>query len=62
MKKKVGQENVKDERDTVRPEYEFSAAVRGVTAARYAQGTNVVVVVDPEVPEPVLRDPKGSQQ
>lgn len=28
--------------DTMRPEYDFSHAVRGVTAARYAQGTNVV--------------------
>ena len=33
---------------SVRPEYDFSGAVRGVTAARYAKGTNVVVV-DPEV-------------
>jgi hypothetical protein len=32
----------------MRPEYDFSGAVRGVTAARYAQGANVVVV-DPEV-------------
>ena len=37
-----------DDRDTMRPEYDFSRAVRGVTAARYAKGTNVVVV-DPEV-------------
>lgn len=29
-------------------EYDFSDAVRGVTAARYAQGANVVVI-DPEV-------------
>jgi hypothetical protein len=36
------------ERDTLRPEYDFSRAVRGVTAARYAKGTNIVVV-DPEV-------------
>lgn len=28
----------------MRPEYDFSGAVRGVTAARYAQGTNVVVL------------------
>lgn len=34
--------------DTLRPEYDFSRAVRGVTAARYAQGANVVVI-DPEV-------------
>ena len=36
------------DRDTMRPEYDFSGAVRGVTAARYAKGTNIVVV-DPEV-------------
>jgi hypothetical protein len=34
--------------DTMRPEYDFSNAVRGVTAARYAQGTNVVLL-DPDV-------------
>jgi hypothetical protein len=38
------------ERDTMRPEYDFSKAVRGVTAARYAQGTNVVLL-DPDVAE-----------
>ena len=32
----------------MRPEYDFSGAVRGVTAARYAKGANVVVV-DPEL-------------
>ena len=37
-----------EEQDTMRPEYDFSGAVRGVTAARYAKGTNIVVV-DPEV-------------
>jgi len=36
--------------DTMRPEYDFSRAVRGVTAARYAQGTNVVLL-DPDVAE-----------
>ena len=36
------------DRDTMRPEYDFSGAVRGLTAARYAKGTNLVVV-DPEV-------------
>ena len=34
--------------DTMRPEYDFSNAERGVTAARYAQGTNVVLL-DPDV-------------
>ena len=37
-----------EDRDTMRPEYDFSDAVRGVTAARYSQGTNVVVI-DPNV-------------
>ncbi len=36
--------------DTMRPEYDFSNAVRGVTAARYAQGTNAVLL-DPDVAE-----------
>lgn len=36
------------DRDTLRAEYDFSGAVRGVTAARYAEGTNIVLV-DPEV-------------
>ena len=34
--------------DTMRPEYDFSKAARGVTAARYAEGTNVVLL-DPDV-------------
>jgi len=34
--------------DTLRPEYDFSGAVRGATAARYARGANIVVV-DPKV-------------
>jgi len=32
----------------MRAEYDFSKAVRGVTAARYAEGTNVVLL-DPDV-------------
>ncbi|CAN5288337.1 hypothetical protein BH18GEM1_BH18GEM1_02790 [soil metagenome] len=36
------------DRDTMRAEYDFSKGVRGVTAARYREGTNVVVV-DPSV-------------
>ena len=58
------------DKDTMRLEYDFSEAKRGVTARRYAEGTNVVVV-SPEVldvfpdgapvnealqaPEPLLR-------
>ena len=37
-------------RDTLQPEYDFSKAVRGVTAKRYAEDTNVVVI------PPELRD------
>jgi len=48
MKKKANHHSRKDERDTMRPEYDFSAAVRGVTAARYARGSNIVVI-DPGV-------------
>ncbi len=36
--------------DTMRAEYDFSNAVRGVTAARYGQGSNVVLL-DPDVAE-----------
>lgn len=36
------------DRDSLQPEYDFSQAVRGETAARYAQGTNVIVL-DPEL-------------
>jgi hypothetical protein len=36
------------DRDTMRAEYDFSAAVRGETAARYREGTNVVLL-DPDV-------------
>ena len=48
MKKNVSRKGRAADRDTFRPEYDFSRAVRGVTAARYAQGTNVVVI-DPDV-------------
>ena len=33
-----------EEHDTMRPEYDFSGAVRGATARRYAEGANVVVI------------------
>jgi hypothetical protein len=47
MKKKTSTSRRAD-RDTMRSEYDFSGGVRGVTAARYAQGTNIVVI-DPRV-------------
>ena len=48
MKKNRKRQGRTDDRDTMRPEYDFSGAVRGVTAARYAQGANVVVI-DPDI-------------
>lgn len=48
MKRKDRGRSAAADRDTLRPEYDFSRAVRGVTAARYAQGANVVLI-DPEV-------------
>ena len=48
MKKKASGRSRRNERDTMRPEYDFSRAVRGVTRARYAQGANIAVI-DPEV-------------
>ena len=49
MKKaRASKQQFDGDRDTMRPEYDFSGGVRGVTAARYAEGTNVVVV-DPQV-------------
>jgi len=48
MKKKASRRMQSADQDTMRSEYDFSSGVRGVTAARYAQGTNVVVI-DAEV-------------
>jgi hypothetical protein len=49
MKKNQAKRRPADQdRDTMRPEYDFSKGVRGVTAARYRQGTNVIVL-DPAV-------------
>jgi hypothetical protein len=48
MKRKTRGRNGAANSDTLRPEYDFSRAVRGATAARYAEGANVVVI-DPAV-------------
>lgn len=32
------------DRDTLQPEYDFSKAIRGATARRFAEGNNVVVI------------------
>lgn len=51
MKKPKGKAHPRGSgKGTMRPEYDFSKAVRGVTAARYAEGTNVVLL-DPDVAE-----------
>jgi hypothetical protein len=51
MKKNKGRARpLRSDKDTMRPEYDFSKAVRGVTAARYAEGTNLVLL-DPDVAE-----------
>jgi len=47
-KRKASRRKGRADHDTLRPEYDFSEGVRGATAARYSQGTNIVVV-DPEV-------------
>jgi hypothetical protein len=44
MKKRSNPPNRNRDRDTMRPEYDFSAGVRGVTAARYREGTNIAVM------------------
>ena len=43
-KKKPRSRRRQPDRDTMRAEYDFTKARRGVTAARYAQGANVVVI------------------
>lgn len=48
MKKKRRTRSRQDEVDEIRSEYDFSGGMRGVTAARYAKGANVVVI-DPDV-------------
>jgi len=49
MKKdKAKHKSTDSDRDTMRPEYDFSKGVRGVTAARYREGTNVIVL-DPSL-------------
>jgi hypothetical protein len=42
--KKRSKKSVSREKDTMRPEYDFSQGVRGKHAARYAEGTNIVVL------------------
>jgi hypothetical protein len=46
--KKQTKRKLSQDKDTMRPEYNFSKGVRGKHAARYAEGTNVVVL-EPDV-------------
>lgn len=48
MKKKARPRRRDEDKDTMRSEYEFAGGARGVTAARYARGANVVTI-DPDV-------------
>jgi hypothetical protein len=48
------------DRDTMRAEYDFSKGKRGVTAARYAEGTNVVVI-DPAVLDVFPMEPPSTR-
>jgi hypothetical protein len=48
MKKQDRRKTVASNKDTMRPEYDFSKGVRGKHAAQYAEGTNVVVL-EPDV-------------
>jgi hypothetical protein len=44
IKKKISRRGRSRDRDTIRPHYDFSQGVRGVTVAKYAAGANVVLI------------------
>jgi len=46
--KKQSRRKRSEDKDTMRREYDFSGGVRGKHAAKYAEGTNVVVL-EPDV-------------
>ena len=48
MKKQTRRKPPVDQKDEMRPEYDFSKGVRGKHAAKYTEGTNVVVL-EPDV-------------
>ncbi len=50
MKRPAAKKRAAPEVHEMRPEYDFSGGVRGKHAARYAKGTNIVVL-DPDVAE-----------
>ena len=54
MKKKASRKKRSVDHDTMRSEYDFSKGIRGVTASRYAEGANVIVVGNAIEKEPSL--------
>src|SRR6059036_380935 len=44
--KKPSKRNPPKDRDTMRPEYDFTKGVRGKHAARYAEGSNLVIFLE----------------
>jgi hypothetical protein len=46
--KKQSRRKQSDSKDSIRSEYDFSRGIRGKHAAKYAEGTNVVVL-EPDV-------------
>jgi len=50
MKRQAAKKTTASEIHEMRPEYDFSGGIRGKHAARYAKGTNIVVL-DPDVAE-----------
>ena len=50
MKKRTSRKVARKREKPMRREYDFSRGVRGVTAARFAKGSNVVVI------DPAVRD------
>ena len=57
MKKKTPKKKATRVADEIRPEYDLRGGVRGKYAARYAEGSNVVLL-DPDVAE-VFPDSKS---
>ena len=56
MKTNPNKRKQHSDKDTMRPEYDFSKGVRGVTAARFAQCTNIAVSPDARVKEVSVTD------
>jgi hypothetical protein len=53
-------QDLEDQEDEMRPEYDFTGAVRGKYYERYKKGTNIIVL-DPDVAE-VFKGPDSVNQ